>query len=157
MKYIKNKLEYAVTFKAEKDGRETPFTFDCFRVYQDTGNVATTGVTSIPEGDYDLLYKNCRPFKDFVDTGKLVLTSKAEANSVAGKIDDLSKENEALKKELAETKKELGTGSSDKVKKLEVENKAKDDEIADLKKQLESVKKNTKKTAKKDADAEAES
>ena len=150
MKYIKNKLEYAVTFKAEKGGRETPFTFDCFRVYQDTGNVATTGVTPIPEGDYDLLYRNCRPFKDFVDTGKLVLTSKAEANSVAGKIDDLSKENEALKKE-------LGTGSSDKLKKLEVENKAKDDEIADLKKQLESVKKNTKKTAKKDADAEAES
>ena len=102
MKYIKNKLEYAVTFKTEKDGRETPFTFDCFRVYQDTGNVATTGVTPIPEGDYDLLYRNCRPFKDFVDTGKLVLTSKAEANSVAGKIDDLSKENEALKKELAE-------------------------------------------------------
>lgn len=148
MKYIKNKLDYAVTFKTQKNNREQAFTFDCFRVFTDTGNVATTGVTPIPEADFELLYANCRPFKDFVDSGKLVSTSKAEANSVAGKIDDLSKENEVLRKELAEAKKELGTGSSEKVKTLEKENKAKDDEIADLKKQLES--------AKKDADTEAE-
>lgn len=141
MKYIKNTLDYSVTFKLKKGALEEAFEFDCFRIYQDTGNVATTGVTPIAEKNYDALYKENRPFKDFIDTGKLVSVKKSEANTTTGKIDDLSKENEALKAELAEAKKALGTGESEESKKLKEDNKAKDEEIASLKEQLEAVKK----------------
>lgn len=141
MKYIKNKLDFSVCFKAERNGNEETFSFDCFRTYSDTGNIATTGVTPVTEEDFDFLYKNVKTFKAFVDSGKLVSTSKAEANSVAGKLNDYVKENEALKKELASVKKELGTGESAKIQE-------KDIEIANLKKELESLKKSKSKSAK---------
>jgi len=146
MKYIKNTLNYAVQFKTIKEGKEQTFVFDCFRTYSDTGNVATTGITPIMENDYDYLYTNVKVFKDFVDTGKLVNSKKSEINSVASKIDDLSKENELLKKKLEEKTKEASTGETETVKKLEKENDEKDLVIKSLKAQLESAKKkNTKK------------
>lgn len=144
MKYIKNTLNYSVKFKTIKDGKEQSFVFDCFRTYSDTGNVATTGITPIMESDYDYLYANVKVFKDFVDTGKLVNSKKAEANSVASKIDDLAKENEVLKQKLAEKTKEASTGETEELKKAKSDNKAKDLEIASLKKQLEAVKKKGK-------------
>lgn len=140
MKYIKNKLDHSICFKVMRNNKEETFSFDCFRTYSDTGNVASTGVTPISESDYEYLYTNLKVFKNFVDTGKLVNTSKAEANSVAGKLADYAKENEALKKELAETKKELGTGESKKLQE-------KDNEITKLKEELENLKKGKKSKA----------
>ena len=151
MKYIKNTLGYSVKFKTIKDGKEVSFVFDCFRTYSDTGNVATTGITPIMEGDYDYLYNNVKVFKDFVDTGKLVNSKKAEANSVASKIDDLAKENEVLKRKLEEKTKEASTGETESVKKLKKENEEKELEIKSLKEQLESAK---KKSSKKEDDTE---
>lgn len=148
MKYIKNKLDHAVCFKVNRTSIEEVFSFDCFRTYSDTGNIASTGVTPIAEKDFDYLYNNVKVFKDFVDKGRIISTSKAEANSVAGQLNEYAKENEALKKELAETKKELGTGKSKKLQE-------KDEEIASLKKELESLKKaKTKKSKAEEKDTE---
>lgn len=148
MKYIKNTLGYAVSFKLNQGGKEKKFIFDCFRIYTDTGNVATTGITPIADEDYALLLKENVPFKKFVESGVLVNSKKSEANSVAGKIDDLTKENEALKNELEKAKKSLGTGETEETKKLKEENKAKDDEIADLKAKLEAMSKKGKQSGK---------
>lgn len=145
MKYIKNTLDYAVSFKLNQGGQEKKFIFDCFRIYTDTGNIATTGITPIADEDYGLLLKENAPFKKFIESGILVNSKKSEANSVAGKIDDLTKENEALKNELKEAKKALGTGENEEAKKLKEENKAKDDEIADLKAKLEAMSKKANK------------
>ena len=38
MKYIKNNLGYAVSFKVE----EKTYEFDCERIYRDTGRIALT-------------------------------------------------------------------------------------------------------------------
>lgn len=148
MKYIKNTLDYAVSFKLNQGGKEKKFIFDCFRIYIDTGNVATTGITPIADEDYELLLQENVPFKKFVESGVLVNSKKSEANSVAGKIDDLTKENEALKNELKKAKKALGTGETEETKKLKEENKAKDNEIADLKAKLEAMSKKGKQSSK---------
>lgn len=148
MKYIKNTLDYAVSFKLNQGGKEKKFVFDCFRIYTDTGNIATTGVTPIADEDYELLLKENAPFKKFIESGILVNSKKSEANSVAGKIDDLTKENETLRNELKEARKALGTGETEKTKKLEEENKIKDDEIADLKAKLEAMSKKGKQSGK---------
>lgn len=156
MKYIKNTLDYAVSFKLNQGGKEKKFIFDCFRIYTDTGNVATTGVTPIADEDYELLLKENAPFKKFIESGILVNSKKSEANSVAGKIDDLTKENETLKNELAEAKKALGTGATEETEKLKKENKAKDDEIAGLKAQLEAMSKKGKQSGKASEDKDSD-
>lgn len=144
MKYIKNTLDYSVKFKVRKDNKDVEFVFDCFRVYTDTGNVITSGVTPIADEDYDWLYKSVPQFTKFVDSGLLVNSKKSSANSVASKIDDLSKENEALKKQLAETKKQLGTGETEETKKLKETNSKQEAVISNLKAQLEALTKGKK-------------
>ena len=62
MIYVKNNEKYALSFNVTKDSRETRYSFDCRRIYQDTGNIATTGVTPIDEADFDWLYANCKQF-----------------------------------------------------------------------------------------------
>lgn len=146
MKYIKNNLEYAVSFSVMDGTKERKFEFDCRRIYSDTGNVATTGVTAMEDADFDYLYKNCKQFKAFFDKGELSKTSKEGANAVANKVDELTRENEKLKEQLAQKRKEA---SGEKTAELEAKNKAQADEISSLKKQLESLKK-TKKGSKGD-------
>lgn len=138
MKYIKNNLDYAVSFSVMDGTKEKKFEFDCRRIYSDTGNVATTGVTAMEDADFDCLYKNCKQFKAFFDKGDLSKTSKEGANAVANKVDELTKENEKLKKQLAQKQKEA---SGEKTAELEAKNKKQADEISDLKKQLEALKK----------------
>ena len=106
MKYIKNNLDYAVSFSVMDGTKERKFEFDCRRIYSDTGNVATTGVTAMEDADLDYLYKNCKQFKSFFDRGDLSKTSKEGANAVANKIDELTRENEKLKEQLAQKQKE---------------------------------------------------
>lgn len=139
MLYIKNNMKYAVAFKAKKNNREVKFDFDCLRIFKDTGNIATTGVTPIAEEDYELLYKESPVFKDHVDKGFLTKTKETGATSVAGKIDSLEKENEVLKKQLAEKTKEASTATTEELTEAKAENES-------LKAQLESLKKKNKKT-----------
>lgn len=138
MKYIKNNLDYAVSFSVMDGAKERKFEFDCRRIYSDTGNVATTGITAMEDADFDYLYKNCRQFKAFFDRGDLSKTSKEGANAVANKVDELTRENEKLKEQLAQKQKEA---SGEKTAELEAKNKKQANEISDLKKQLEALKK----------------
>ena len=138
MKYIKNNLDYAVSFSVMDGTKEKKFEFDCRRIYSDTGNVATTGITAIEDADFDYLYKNCKQFKAFFDRGDLSKTSKEGANAVANKVDELTRENEKLKEQLAQKQKEA---SGEKTAELEAKNKEQANEISSLKKQLEALKK----------------
>lgn len=138
MKYIKNNLDYAVSFSVMDGTKEKKFEFDCRRIYSDTGNVATTGVTAMEDADFDYLYKNCKQFKAFFDRGDLSKTSKEGANAVANKVDELTRENEKLKEQLAQKQKEA---SGEKTAELEAKNKEQANEISSLKKQLEALKK----------------
>lgn len=102
MFYIKNNTEIALGFVLTKNGREQRFDFDCLRMYSDTGNIATTGVTPIAEDDFDALYKENRAFKKAFDKGELVKTEAMASTSDAIKISNLEKENTILKAKLAE-------------------------------------------------------
>ena len=55
MKYILNTGRYALSFEIEKGGLKKTIVLDRRRLYNDTGNVATTGVTAIEDDDYKLL------------------------------------------------------------------------------------------------------
>ena len=151
MKYIKNNLDYAISFEVKNEtGRAKKFEFDCKRIYQDTGNIATTGVTAIEDEDFIFLMEKCPQFKKFFDESMLSKTSKEGANAVANKIDELTAENEKLKAQLEQKKKEANGEELAKIKK---ENEDKEATISDLKAQLEALKKN-KKSGKKSAETE---
>lgn len=137
MKYVKNNGRYANAFILTKEnGRSVKIEFDRRRVYLDTGNIATTGITSVSDEDYEELMK-IKQFKALIDKKEFELTDGSELKSDSTTIKELKKENEALKKQIekgtdAKTKKEL---------------KDKDDEIASLKAKLEAL-------SKKDEEAE---
>ena len=132
MLYIKNKMKYPVLFKTVKNGREERFSFDCRRVYKDTGNIATTGVTPIADEDYKLLYESSKVFRDHIDKDYLALTKESGVTESANKMTALEKENKVLKKQLAE--KEASTASSEELEKTKAENES-------LKARLEALKK----------------
>jgi hypothetical protein len=133
MLYIKNNRKYAVAFTVTRDNKPKRYSFDCMRVYSDTGNIATTGVTEIAESDLEWLKKNCLQCKAMLDSGDLALTSAPVKDVVdTAKVEKVEKENKVLKA---------------KADKAESENKALADENADLKKQLEALKKSKKSKA----------
>lgn len=138
MLYIKNNRDYACTLKVGSGSTERVFTFDCKRIYQDTGNIATTGVTPIDEVDFEMLYKDCKQFKALVDKGDFVKTKKSGATEAANQIDALAKENEQLKRQLEEKTKEASLASSKELEEAKEENKK-------LKAQLEALVKDAKK------------
>lgn len=144
MLYIKNKVKYPLAFKIVKKGKEEKIVFDCLRIFQDTGNIATTGVTPISEEDFEELYK-VKVFKDHVDKGLLVKTKEQGATTVANKMDSLEKENEVLRKQLEEKTKEASMATSEELEKTKEEN-------ASLKKQLEALKKEKKAKGNKNKD-----
>lgn len=138
MLYVKNNMQYAISFKVKKNGRDTKFEFDCLRVFRDTGNIATTGVTPIADEDFELLYTESKVFKDHVDKGFLSKTKESGATSTASKMNSLEKENEVLKKQLAEKTKEASTATTEALEETKAENES-------LKAQLEALKKKNKK------------
>lgn len=148
MKYVKNNAPYSLAFSAGEGVAVRRFSFPTFRVYSDTGNVASTGVTELSDADYDFLCTNCAQFKKMVESGKFTLVSREEAIPNLGKVESLESENKQLKKQLAEAKKQVTASSDDKeAEKLR-------DENASLKAQLEALKKQSK--AKKTAKAETQ-
>lgn len=136
MKYILNTGRYALSFEIEKGGLKKTIVLDRRRLYNDTGNVATTGVTAIEDDDYELL-SNLEIFKKrFAD--KSCALSLIDEEQAMGKSDPqaskLAEENKKLKEELKKAKDEAkkAGGDTEAVKKLA-------DENASLKAQLEAL------------------
>lgn len=145
MVYIKNNKKYSCSFKVDKDGERTVFTFDCLRRYTDTGNLLTSGVTELKEKDYDWLYSNCRQFKDFIDRGVFV---KQKTNGLAKAEDKVAaqeKKISELETLLAKKTKEASAATNDTIDKLENENRT-------LKKELEALRNKVKENSNKNED-----
>ena len=147
MKYVFNKGRYAQAFEIVVNGRERKVEFDRRRLFRDTGNVATTGITPVEDDIYDILLENKR-FKALIDSGEFELTEESQLEASDKVNEALKAENEKLKKELKEAKKE----SSDKEIKKQM--KEKDDEISSLKAQLEALTAKKEESDTKDADTE---
>ena len=139
MKYILNTGRYTRGFTIVKPNgklnREVKITLDRRRLYNDTGNVAVSGITAISDEDYELLQKNeafVQMFKDESNGLSLV-----DESMVTGETDkrasELEEENKKLREELAKAKKQ-----SDKNEDAEAVQKIKD-ENAKLKAQLEAL------------------
>lgn len=135
MKYILNTGRYALSFEIEKKGLKKTIVLDRRRLYNDTGNVATTGITAIEDEDYKLL-KELEIFKKrFADKScglseineeKAMCKPDPQASKLAEENKKLREEKEALEKTMKESK------DVKAMKDLAKEN-------ADLKAQLEAL------------------
>lgn len=133
MVYVKNNGRYALAFMITRaNGYEFKIELDRKRVYLDTGNIATTGITAVSDEDYALLEK-IPQFKARIDSKEFEITDKPVEESNNAEAEKLKKENEQLKQKLAEQK----AKSTDKESKKALE--AKDKEIASLKARLEKL------------------
>ena len=146
---IKNTGRYALAFTIHKNGKDVVIEFDRRRLYLDTGNVATSGITEVSDEDFELLKKN----KQFVKALETETFSEVTAEELASTTADsevlAAKDAEiaALKAELdkkAPTKKEL--------KEKDEALAAKDEEINTLKAQLEALSKNKDESAASETD-----
>ena len=132
---IKNTGRYALAFTINKNGKEVSIEFDKRRLYLDTGNIATTGITEVSDEDFELLKKN----KEFVKALETDTFSEVTAEEVVDDnkvIAEKDAEIASLKAELdkkAPTKKEI--------KEKDAVIAAKDKEIDTLKAQLEALNK----------------
>lgn len=145
MKYVFNKGRYALSFAIKVKGQEKKVAFDRKRIYLDTGNVATSGITEVEDDIYEILLENKR-FKKLIESGEFELTEASKVEVTEKANEELKKENEELKKKLKKAEK-----GEDK-KETEKAMKAKDDEINSLKAQLEALTK--KGSADTDSDTE---
>lgn len=142
MKNIKNTGRYAVSFEIMEGNRAKKIILDKRRIYMDTGNIATTGITTVSDEVYEKL-DEIKEFKKLMEKGELSLVSDAE----------LETNVEAKDKEIAELKAKLKKAEDKEVKK---ELEAKDKEIASLKAQLEAKGKKEDKSEKGEDKAEDE-
>lgn len=138
MKYIKNTGRYAIAFLITKNNREVKIELDKRRIYMDTGNIATPGITPVEEDDLKELKKIAR-FNQEVEAGNLNVLDEADVKTTEeSKLNKLEEENRQLQEKLKKAEKA-------DVKKVEEENKVLADENASLKKQLEALTKKNKK------------
>lgn len=135
MKYIYNSGRYDLKFTVALNNRPFEVEFIRRRIFLDTGNVATSGITKIDDKVYDAL-KELKPFKKLMDNKTLVLTDEPKPSPTDTA--ELEAENKKLKEALKEAEKK----SDDKESKKELE--AKNKEIASLKEQLEALTKTKK-------------
>lgn len=145
MKYIQNKGRYALSFNISVKGRPLNLELDKRRIYQDTGNIATTGITELEEDVYAELAKS-KSFKSLLKKGELELIDEKELKASTPATDEaLVKENKELVKEAEKAVKAK--------EEAEAQLSAKDKEINDLKAQLEALsKKGNKVDAEKEKD-----
>ena len=141
MKYVSNTGRYGVAFEVTFNGRPMKVEFDRKRLFLDTGNIATSGITSVEDELYDVLLTNKR-FKKMIDEGELKLVEEKDLKGTSEELDVLKAENKALKAQLEKAGKEGNTAKADKETKKEL--KVKDDEIKSLKAQLEALTKDKK-------------
>ena len=130
MKYIKNNGRYAVAFTIIKNNRDIKIAFDRRRIYMDTGNIATSGITEIEDSDLVELKKLDR-FAKLLETKEFEEVDGVKASD-AGNSDELVKAKDA---EIAKLKKHLEDKAPTKKELTE-----KDNEIKTLKAELEALK-----------------
>ena len=148
MKYIKNTGRYAIAFVITKNKREFRLELDKRRIYMDTGNIATTGITPVEDEDLEEL-KKIKRFNTMVENEELTILDESEVKTPEeNKIKALEEKNRELEEKLQKAE------NAD-VKKVEEEKKALADENESLKAQLEALTKG-KKGQGKDKDTEAE-
>ena len=129
MKYIQNPGRYAIAFPIVKNGKEIKIELDRKRIFMDTGNIATSGITAVEDADLEEL-KKIKRFNNMLEAGELALTEKSAIETAETKVADLKKENAELREQLREQLK-----ANPKAKEL----KEKDDEIKSLKAQIEDL------------------
>ena len=132
---IKNTGRYALAFTINKNGKEVSIEFDKRRLYLDTGNIATTGITEVSDEDFELLKKN-KEFMKALETDTFSEVTAEEVVDDTKVIAEKDAEIASLKAELdkkAPTKKEI--------KEKDAVIAAKDKEIDTLKAQLEALNK----------------
>ena len=135
---IKNTGRYALAFTIHKNGKDVVIEFDRRRLYLDTGNVATSGITEVSDEDFELLKKN----KQFVKALETETFSEVTAEELAYTAAD-SEALAAKDAEIAALKAELGKKAPTKkeLKEKDEALAAKDEEINTLKAQLEALSK----------------
>lgn len=139
MKYILNTGRYAVAFIIQKNKKEFRLELDKRRLYLDTGNVASTGITPVTEEDLEELKKQAF-FNDLVKKGSLSILEEDEVKSPSeNKLKKLEEENQRLQEELKKAEKPDVKKIKDENKTLTDENKVLSDENANLKAQLEAL------------------
>ena len=133
---IKNTGRYALAFTIHKNGKDVVIEFDRRRLYLDTGNVATSGITEVSDEDFELLKKN----KQFVKAMETETFSEVTAEELASTTAD-SEALAAKDAEIAALKAELGKKAPTKkeLKEKDEALAAKDEEINTLKAQLEAL------------------
>lgn len=141
MKYVANNGRYGVAFEVTFNNRPMKIEFDRKRVFLDTGNIATSGITTVEDNLYEVLLTNKR-FKKMIDEGELKLVDEKALKGTSEELDVLKAENEALKSQLKEAEKKNNKPKEDKETNKEL--KAKDAEIKSLKAQLEALTKDKK-------------
>lgn len=141
MKYVANYGRYGVAFEVTFNNRPMKVEFDRKRVFLDTGNIATSGITTVEDELYNVLLTNKR-FKKMIDEGELKLVDEKALKGTSEELDVLKSENEALKAQLKEVEKKNNKPKEDKETNKEL--KAKDAEIKSLKAQLEALTKDKK-------------
>ena len=135
---IKNTGRYALAFTIHKNGKDVVIEFDRRRLYLDTGNVATSGITEVSDEDFELLKKN----KQFIKALETETFSEVTAEELASTTAD-SEALAAKDAEIAALKAELGKKAPTKkeLKEKDEALAAKDEEINTLKAQLEALSK----------------
>ena len=135
---IKNTGRYALAFTINKNGKDVVVEFDRRRLYLDTGNVATSGITEVSDEDFELLKEN----KQFVKAMETETFSEVTAEELAYTAVD-SEALAAKDAEIAALKAELGKKAPTKkeLKEKDEALAAKDEEINTLKAQLEALSK----------------
>ena len=135
---IKNTGRYALAFTIHKNGKDVAVEFDRRRLFLDTGNVATAGITEVSDEDFELLKKN----KQFVKAMETETFSEVTAEELASTAAD-SEALAAKDAEIAALKAELGKKAPTKkeLKEKDEALAAKDEEINTLKAQLEALSK----------------
>ena len=146
---IKNTGRYALAFTIHKNGKDVVVEFDRRRLYLDTGNVATSGITEVSDEDFELLKKN----KQFVKAMETETFSEVTAEELASTTAD-SEALAAKDAEIAALKAELGKKAPTKkeLKEKDEALAAKDEEINTLKAQLEALSKDKDEAAASETD-----
>lgn len=132
MKFIRNTGRYAIAFTIVKNERNVKIELDRRRLFMDTGNIATTGITPVEEKDIEELKKQKR-FCAMIESGELAILDESDVKTPEeSKIAKLEEENRKLQEKL----KKADKGSSEEDEKAM---KALADENASLKAQLEAL------------------
>lgn len=133
MKYVKNNGRYAFAYTYNKGALPMKVEFDRQRIYMDTGNIATTGITAIADDVFEALQEN-KAFVKAMKEGILELVDKPNTSTEAeAEVARLRAENEKLQKKLNKD------NSAKTIEKLEAEKAQLEKDTADMKAQLESL------------------